>query len=96
MNNKDFQAYIDSKPSGVVMFYSEYCKVCEKQMEILDKNSVEYVAVCCDDDPEYFIKNHDVDLIPVLRIYEFGISVWQRLDMISTEDLEFIKKYAVP
>lgn len=80
--------------NNIVFFHSLYCKICTKEKEILDFANIDYYGVNCDEDPEFYITNYNVDLIPVLRIYENGKIVWERVDIISPEDLEFIKQYA--
>lgn len=80
--------------SGIVLFYSNKCSVCDTQKTLFERaipNS--YSMICCDEDPEWFIQNHNIDLIPVTRIYEFGNIVWEKLDLLHPEDVEFLIDY---
>ena len=79
--------------SGIVVFYSAYCKVCEKQIELFEKVLKKFDKVECDDDPGYFIDSHGIDNLPETRIYENGSVVWKKIDFTSEEDLEFLRNY---
>jgi glutaredoxin len=80
--------------NGIILFVSEHCKVCEKQKELFDKLKIKYTKVVCDDDPDYWIKNYNIDVLPETRIYEFGKSVWSRVDIIQNDDdIKFLENY---
>jgi len=96
MNKEQFKKFILNKESGIVVFYSGYCDVCSKYIDILDKKSITYFDVCCDDDVSFYFKEHNIDLIPVTRIYEFGKVVWEKLDILSPEDVEYVGNYKLP
>jgi glutaredoxin len=94
MNKSQLKTFLADKSSGVVMFMSEFCKTCAKQKEMLSAANVKYISVSCDEDIDHFIEEYKIDVIPHIRIYENGISVWDKEDIISPEDLNFLKSYA--
>ena len=57
--------FLRDKKSGVVFFYSEHCNTCAHQKLLFSKvfSDKDYTMVCCDDDPDYFIREHGVGLI---------------------------------
>lgn len=79
--------------SGIIMFYSSECKLCQKQKELFDKVLRKYDSVNCVDDINYFIDVHNLDLLPETRIYEEGKVVWTAVDFVSETDLNFLKEY---
>lgn len=94
MTKEEFEKFVDTCSTGIILFKSEYCKVCEAQSTMLESTiKGKFSTVCCDYDPDYFVETVGVDLIPNIRIYEDGVKIWEREDLISPEDLEFIKAY---
>lgn len=93
MNKTELKQFIDTKSSGIVMFYSEFCKTCEKVKEILALSKIPVILVSCDEDIDHYITEHKIDLIPHIRIYENGVSVWDRCNVITPEHIEFLKSY---
>lgn len=91
MNSEDLKN--GYKLNGVVLFHSVHCKVCEKQEDLLKKNYIKYVSVECDDDPEYFIKTFEMDVMPETRIYENSICVWKKINITEESDIKFLKDY---
>jgi glutaredoxin len=79
--------------SGIITFISDHCKICLKQKELFDKVSLKYDTIVCDNDPNYFISEHNIDTLPETRIYESGKVVWSKIDFVSEEDLEFLRRY---
>jgi hypothetical protein len=79
--------------SGIVFFRSVSCKICSKQKELFDKVLKKYHDVECDEDPNYFIESHGIDLLPEVRIYESGKIVWKKIDFVSEEDVTFLENY---
>jgi hypothetical protein len=79
--------------SGIVLFRSIQCKICSKQKELFDKVLKSYIDVECDDDPNYFVENHNIDVLPEVRIYENGKVVWSKIDFVLEEDIKFLENY---
>lgn len=95
MNRAEFENFMDNEPTGIVLFYSNHCNVCETQKLLFSRALPDkYATVCCDDDVEFFIEKHGIDIIPVARIYENGICVWEKIDLLHPEDVEFLISYA--
>jgi hypothetical protein len=95
MNRSEFENFMSNEPTGIVLFYSNHCRVCETQKLLLSRAIPEkYETVCCDDDVEFYITNHNIDQIPVVIIYENGIPVWRRDDLLQPEDVHFLIDYA--
>ncbi len=93
MNISQLKTFLADNSSGIVMFYSEFCKTCSTQKELLSFSGVKPIMVSCDENIDYFIEEMKVDIIPHVRIYENGVSVWDRADLLKPEDLEFLKTY---
>lgn len=79
--------------TGIMLFYSNQCKVCSVQKELFSKVLKKFDSVDCFDEPNYFIENHDIDVLPETRIYENGKVVWKKIDLTSEDDLNFLKGY---
>lgn len=79
--------------SGIILFYSNQCKVCSVQKELYEKVLKKFDSVDCFEDPNYYIENFDIDVLPETRIYENGKVVWKKIDLTSEEDLNFLKGY---
>lgn len=90
MNDKDLKNGF--KLNGLVLFHSIHCKVCEKQEELFKKNFIKYVSIECDDDPDYFIKTFDLDVMPETRIYKDDEIVWKKTNLTNDDDIKFIKE----
>jgi hypothetical protein len=94
MTKEELTKFIDDKESGIILFHSEGCKICDMQKTLYSKaipNS--YNEVRCDLDPEWFIQNHSIDLIPVTRIYENGKIVWEKINLPEPHDVEMLIEY---
>lgn len=96
MNKNEFKTFILNKQSGVIVFYSDYCDVCSKYLKIIEQNNLQWEEVSCDDDVPFFYKQHGIDIIPVTRIYEFGNVVWEKLDILTPEEIEYVRNYKLP
>lgn len=92
MTKEEFKNSISSY-SGIILFYSNQCKVCSVQKELFSKVLKKFDSVDCMEDPNYFIENFDIDVLPETRIYENGKVVWKKTDLTSEEDLNFLKGY---
>jgi hypothetical protein len=79
--------------SGIVLFKSGSCSICKKEVELFDKVLKSYIQIDCENDPDYFITNHGLDLLPEVRIYEDGNVVWKKTDFVSEEDIQFLINY---
>jgi len=79
--------------SGIILFKSGSCKKCQLEVELFDKVLKSYSQVDCEEDPEYFIADHGLDLVPEVRIYENGNIVWKKTDFVSEEDIQFLINY---
>lgn len=81
--------------NGIAFFYSEHCKTCSHQRQLFGKifKPTDYELVCCDNDPEYFIREHGVDLIPVIRIYKDSKIEWEHIDLLHEEHVEYLIEY---
>lgn len=84
---------ISSSISGIVLFRSIQCAICSKEKELFDKVIKKFHDVECDDDPNYFIDVLDIDVLPEVRIYENGKSVWKKIDFVTEDDLKFLENY---
>lgn len=94
MTKEEIKQFVDDKGTGIVLFYSERCNVCEMQRTLLTRAIPDsYIEACCDSDPEWFIQNMNVDLIPVTRIYEDGNIVWEKINLPEPEDVEMLIEY---
>lgn len=84
---------LSSNISGIVLFRSIQCAICSKEKELFDKVIKKFHDVECDDDPNYFINVHDIDVLPEVRIYENGKVVWKKIDFVSEEDLKLLEDH---
>lgn len=82
--------------NGAFLFYSDLCKQCEAVKTELLKRLPEINCVLCDEDPDFFWKIHNVDLIPCVRYYDNGVMVFEKLYKMDDSDyaklLEFCSK----
>lgn len=92
MELQTFKNSIDTY-SGIIMFYSNECKVCQKQKELFDKVLKKYDSIECMQDVNYFLEIHKLDLLPETRIYENGKVVWTVTDFVTDADLKFLQEY---
>lgn len=91
---EDFKAKIENKESFIVLFHSALCDKCEKQIEMLEKNSIQFVSIECDSNPEQVMTECDVDMIPEIRVYRHGIQLWNKINLTTLDDIEVLKNHA--
>lgn len=84
---------IDNALNGIAFFHSVMCEVCKKQNELLTLSNIPFISIECDNDPNYFIEHHNIDILPEIRIYEKGEVVWSKINLISEQDLQFLRNY---
>jgi glutaredoxin-related protein len=77
--------------NGIYLFASAHCRKCSEQKEMM--KNVKYQIVECDDDPEFIYKNYNVDLIPCVRVYKDGIVVYEKIMVMTKEEIEQLKNY---
>lgn len=65
--------------NGAFLFFSALCKQCESVKTELIKRIPNINCVLCDEDPDFFWKIHNVDLIPCVRYYDNGVMVFEKL-----------------
>lgn len=83
MNKAEF---ISSDKNGVFLFYSDLCKQCELVKDTLQTKVPSTKTVLCDEDPEYYWKTHNVDMIPCVRFYRDGVMTFEKIYKLEDSD----------
>ncbi len=79
--------------NGIILFVSEHCSICSKEKELFQKCNIKFDTIVCDNDPNYFIESHKIDVLPEVRIYENNNVVWNKIDLVSEADLDVLRSY---
>lgn len=93
INKVELAKKILEKESFIVLFFSKYCDMCDKEKKILDFHLSNYFAISVDDDVDLFIQYYNLDVMPELRVYKEGDVEWVKANIITPDEIGVIKHY---
>lgn len=85
MTKSEFQKL---KLDGIFLFYSNLCKQCEAVKTELIRRVPNVNYVLCDEDPDFYWKIHNVDMIPCVRFYENGVMTYEKIYKLELADYD--------
>lgn len=87
----DKAGFESTKRNGVFVFHSSSCWTCDYHIENLER-FVSFYSIDIEEDYDYYETNFGITTVPVTRIYQDGVVVWEMIGALFESQINEMRR----